>query len=230
MVVEQDAATMAERFTKVATGHVCDALEHVGVKAPCLSDRFRPLTNATHFAGPAVTLELAASTTGEESRRLNELLEDSVTTPSVVVIDAHGITSAAVFGDRAAFVARSKGATGAVLNGGARDVDGLNELGDFPVHAIARALPASEGKLQGLELQATVVLDGVRINVGDWIVGDESGICVVPADLAVRVLELAEEREEIDDDSMEKLRQGSSIRAVHRHFKDDDIEAIKRLE
>lgn len=218
------------RFSRVATGHVCDALEHLGVQHPCLSDRFRPLTSAKRFAGPAVTLELAASTTGSESRRLNELLEETVTSPSVVVIDAHGITSVAVFGDRAAYVARSKGATGALVNGGSRDLDGLEELGDFPVHAVARSLPASEGKVQAVGLQVTLVLDGVRIRSGDWIVGDESGICVVPAEQVEPVLELAEEREEIDNDSMAQLRSGSTLSEVHRHFKDDDVEAIRRLE
>jgi regulator of RNase E activity RraA len=228
-VTEDEGLAVAERLLAVETGHVCDALEHVGVRTPALTDRFRPLTTATRFAGRAVTLVLARSRTGQESRRLSELLDDAVSPGTVVVIDAHADTTSTVFGDRAAYVAQRNGASGAVLNGGVRDIDGLNELG-FPVHALGRSLPASEAKLQGLAVNERVVLDGVLIDPGDWLVGDSSGICVIPADLMPRVLELAEERQAIDDESFEHLRAGLTMRESHRHFEDDDLEAIRGLE
>jgi hypothetical protein len=44
------------------------------------------------------------------------------------------------------------------------------------------------------------------------------------------VLELAEERESIDNESFEGLRAGKTLREVHRHFKDDDVEEIGHTE
>jgi len=228
-MTDHDVKAMSERFMKCETGHICDALEHVGIKTPALPDQIHPLTKKTKFAGKAVTLRLALSRTGSESRRLNEVVENAARPGSVVVIDALGKTGSTLFGDRAAFTAKRSGAVGAVVYGGCRDIDGLNEL-DFPVHAIGRALPASEGKYQGLEINDDVVIDGVLIRAGDWLVADGSGICVVPQDVATRVLELAEEREQIDRDSMEALRSGKTLREVHRHFKDDNVEAIAQTE
>jgi 4-hydroxy-4-methyl-2-oxoglutarate aldolase len=228
-VTDDEAVAAARRLMEIDTGHVSDALERTGIRTPVLTDRFRPLTSAARFAGRAVTLELARSRTGSESRRLSELLDDAVHPASVVVIDAHGDTSATPFGDRAGLVAQRNGATGAVLHGGVRDVDGLNEL-RFPVHATARALPASEGKLQAVALNGPVVLDGVLIEPGDWLAGDSSGICVIPAASFERVLELAEERQAIDDESFEALRAGRTLSEAHRHFRDDDVEAIRVLE
>jgi regulator of RNase E activity RraA len=221
--------SMSERFMNCATGHICDALEHVGIRTPALTDQIHPVTELAKFAGPAVTLRLALSRTGGESRRLNEVVEDAARPGSVVVIDALGKLSSTLFGDRAAFTAKRSGAVGAVVYGGCRDIDGLNELG-FPVHAMGRSLPASEGKYQGLDINADVVLDGVLIQAGDWLVADGSGICVIPRDLATRVLELAEEREQIDRDSMDALRAGKTLREVHRHFHDDDVEEIANTE
>jgi 4-hydroxy-4-methyl-2-oxoglutarate aldolase len=229
MLADQDVQTMSHRFMEVATAHICDALEHVGIRTPTLPDTFHPVTQQTKFAGRAVTLRLAFSRTGSEPRRLNELVEDAARPGSVVVIDALGKTASTLFGDRAAFTAKRSGAVGAVVNGGCRDIDGLNELG-FPVHAIGRSLPASEGKYQGLEINGDVVFEGVLISAGDWIVADESGICVVPQQLADRVLVLAEEREQIDRESMAELRAGKTLREVHRHFKDDDVGMIGKTE
>jgi regulator of RNase E activity RraA len=229
MLAEPDVLSMSKRFMEVETAHVCDALEHVGIKTPTLPNEFHPVTTATKFAGRAVTLRLAFSRTGAEPRRLNELVEDAAKPGSVVVIDALGKTGSTLFGDRAAFTAKRSGAVGAIVNGGCRDIDGLNEL-EFPVHAIGRSLPASEGKYQGLEINGDVVLEGVLIQAGDWVVADASGVCVVPQEIAHRVLVLAEEREQIDRDSMAGLRAGKTLREVHRHFKDDDVGMIGQTE
>jgi hypothetical protein len=48
--------------------------------------------------------------------------------------------------------------------------------------------------------------------------------------LAERVLVLAEEREQIDRESMVGLRAGKTLREVHRHFKDDDVGMIGQTE
>jgi 4-hydroxy-4-methyl-2-oxoglutarate aldolase len=220
---------IADRFTKLDAGHVCDALEHVGILTPVLSSSFHPLTKTAKFAGEAAVLKLARSRTGEESRGLSEFIATQIRPGTAVVIDAQGVPDAAIFGDRAGWKAQNSGATGVVLNGAARDVEGLNELG-LPVHATARGLPASEGRLQALDVNVSVVFDGVLINAGDWIVGDEAGICVVPADLLDRVLPLAEERQQIDDESFDLLRAGVTGPDTHRHFKDDDADQLRRLE
>lgn len=225
----QEVADMSTRYLLVATGHICDALEHVGIRTPVLPDVFRPMTRKTKFAGTAVTLRLAFSRTGKEPRRLNDVVETDAYPGSVIVIDALGRTASTLFGDRAAFTAKRSGAVAAVVYGGCRDIDGLNEL-EFPVHAVGRALPASEGKYQAVEVNGDLVLEGVLIQSGDWLVGDDSGICVIPQHLAVRVLELAEERESIDNESFEGLRAGKTLREVHRHFKDDDVEEIGHTE
>lgn len=219
---------MSARFARVAAGHVVDALEHLGVFSTVLPNRIRPITPATRFAGPALTLRLALSRTGKESRRLDDVVEGSHVAGSVVVIDAGGQTSAALFGGRAGFAAKRSGAVGVVIDGASRDIDELAELG-LPIHAFGRALAPSEGKFEGVELNGVSIIDGVLIRPGDWLMGDDSGICVIPKGMELEVLRLAEERDAIDKESMEELKAGKTLAEAHRHFHDDDHDELQRL-
>lgn len=224
-----DLSSAGTRFVQIATGHVCDALEHIGVITPAFPDRIRPMTTTARFAGPAVTLKLARNRTGREPRKLNEVIEEAVHPGAVLVVDGQGVTDAALFGDRAALATQVLGGVGAVINGGVRDIAGMEAL-EFPVHAAGRNVRASEGVFQGVGINVEVIIDGILIEAGDWLVGDESGICVVPAGDVERVLSLAEEREAIDREGVDGLRSGKTMREVHRHFKDDDVEALRQLE
>lgn len=220
---------LSTRYQAVGTSHICDALERVGVLTPVLSDRFRPVTTATKFAGPAVTLKYSRSRTADQPRRLNEFLDEQITEGSIVVIDAQGLLDVSSWGSRAGFTAQRAGAKGVLVHGGARDLEGLEELG-VPVRTIGHAMRHSEGRYQCAGMNESLVLDGVLINPGDWLVADNTGVCVVPKESVVEVLELAEEREAIDNESFVGLRAGKSIREVHRHFHDDDVEEIAHLE
>lgn len=229
MTASIDVQPIAQRFLALQTGHLCDALEHIGVHTPKLSDRFRPFTSNAKFAGPAVTLRAALSRTGKEPRRLASFTENEMTPGCVAVIDGCGLLDSAMLGGRAAYKAKRHGAVGIVVNTGLRDVDELEEIG-IAVHGVGRSLSPSEGKYMCIGINESVVLDGVLIRPGDWLVGDSSGICVVPQEMLMKVLELAEEREEMDSWSFEGLRQGKSSKEVHRHFKDDDIEEMHHMD
>jgi regulator of RNase E activity RraA len=211
MTVSIDVQSIAQRFLAVQTGHLCDALEHAGVLTPQLLG-FRPFTSNAKFAGPAVTLRAALSRTGKEPRRLASFTENEMTPGCVAVIDGCGLTRSAMLGGRAAYKAQRYGASGIVVNAGLRDVDELEELG-IPVHGIGRSLAPSEGKYMCIGINEPVVIEGVLIRPGDWLVADKSGICVIPQELLMRALELAEEREEMDRWGMEGLKQGKSISA-----------------
>ncbi|HVU76633.1 MAG TPA: RraA family protein [Gaiellaceae bacterium] len=220
---------MRDRFAEIAVGHICDALEHLGVLTPIVGPRLRCLSAEARFAGPAVTLDVARSRFGDESRRLTEFLDEVVGEGDVVVINLNGIDDCVLFGGRAALRAEMRGAVGAVVNGYARDAEEIAESA-MPVHALGPRVPASEGRLHGVRINEPVIIDGVLVAPGDWLVGDATGIALVPAGLVERVLELAEEREEIDRESMVELREGKTIAETHRHFRDEDVTALKALE
>ncbi len=86
---------------------------------------------------------------------------------------------------------KARGVAGCVLDGGCRDVAFIRDEG-FPVFA---RFVTPEDSTWRWELEATqvpVVIGRVRIEPGDWIVGDDDGVVVVPAAIAEDVLVEAE--------------------------------------
>jgi 4-hydroxy-4-methyl-2-oxoglutarate aldolase len=221
---------LAERLCKVSTSHVCDALEHIGYSNFVMEGLTVLTEPGVRMAGPAATLELVRSRTPEDPRRMGVFLDEHVPEGAVVVVAAHGICDYVCVGGRASARARTAGAVGMVVDGGVRDVDELQGHG-FPIHAKGRGLHASEGFLNGIRINETAFVAGVKVDPGDWIHADDTGVLVIPAAIVERIVELAEEREEVDKETMIEITLGgATIEVAHRHFRDDDVEYFRRVE
>jgi 4-hydroxy-4-methyl-2-oxoglutarate aldolase len=215
-----DVHDYQQRLLAIDTGHICDALSHLGCVSPQLPDVIRPFTKAVKFAGPAATIRLVRTRSVTEPRRLIELIDRHIHPGTVVVVDADGCTEWSVFGARMALRTKLQGGLGAVVNGSIRDIEAMNDL-EFPVHALGRSLLASEGRFRSIAMDAEVTIQGVLIAGGDWLVGDSSGICVIPQAMLDEVVHLAEERERIDQDTLQSILAGGTLADAHRHFEDD---------
>ena len=111
-----------------------------------------------------------------------------------VVIDAHGNAGSSVFGGIAALAARGAGVAGCVVDGAVRDLAEITELG-LPVWSRSLTPKTGKWRLEAVAINEPVMCGGVQVRPGDLMIGDESGICFVPievADAAVaRILEVA---------------------------------------
>jgi regulator of RNase E activity RraA len=108
-----------------------------------------------------------------------------------VAVYACGQDVSAHLGELSVTSLAARDVAGCVLDGGCRDVRFIRELG-FPVFC-AHVTP--EDSTWRWELEATqvpVTIGRVRIDPGDWVVGDEDGVVVVPQAIAEDVLAEAE--------------------------------------
>ncbi len=124
----------------------------------------------------------------------------------VIVIDAGG-TGPAVWGELASHGAVQKGIAGVVINGAVRDIKEIRRLG-LPV--FARIVSPTAGEPKGFgEIGVPVRIDNTRIFAGDYLVGDDDGVVVIPrgkaAEIANRAMSVLETenrlRKEIDEGS-----------------------------
>ena len=64
------------------------------------------------------------------------------------------------------------------------------------------------------EINVEINIDGVKIKPGDWIVGDESGIAVIPKEKIIEVTNRAVDVMEHENRIREEIRRGSTLSSV----------------
>ena len=95
------------------------------------------------------------------------------------------------FGELSATSLAARGVAGCVIDGGCRDVRLIETLG-FPVFARFVTPEDSTWRWEVTATREPITIGTVRIDPGDWVVGDEDGVVVVPAAGAEDVLTAAE--------------------------------------
>ena len=92
----------------------------------------------------------------------------------------------AIWGELASTCARDNGIKATVIYGSARDLDALLHM-DYPVFASNFCPNAGSALVLG-SLNESIDVEGIRINPGDFFIGDESGIVVIPKELFTKTM------------------------------------------
>lgn len=125
----------------------------------------------------------------------------------VIVIDAGGV-GPAVWGELATHSAIQKRLAGVVINGAIRDVAEIRTL-NFP--AFTKLIMPNAGEPKGFgEINVPITISGVRINPGDWIVGDDDGLMVVPGQNAEEMTNHAMDWLEKENRIREEIQRGAT--------------------
>ncbi|RLD17462.1 MAG: bifunctional hexulose-6-phosphate synthase/ribonuclease regulator, partial [Caldiserica bacterium] len=160
-------------FLKVSTANISDAL-HRGMPISGLIPVY-----PVKVVGKAVTVRTYP---GDWAKPVEAI--DIAKEGDVIVIDSGGV-GPAVWGELATNSAKLKKISGVVIWGGIRDTEEIKKL-KFPSWAKVITPQAGEPKGFG-EINVPINISGIRIEPGDWIIGDEDGIIVVPKRIAVEV-------------------------------------------
>ncbi len=132
----------------------------------------------------------------------------------VLVFDAGGETRAGVSGGVTTIRFLVRGGAGLVIDGAMRDVP---ELETMPVQTFMRRGHASSVSplMMSVDYQVPVRIGSVTVIPGDILVGDTTGILVIPAAIADRVADKALEHDEQEEFQRELLLKGESIFGVY---------------
>ena len=98
---------------------------------------------------------------------------------AVVVLDNGGRVDCTVWGGILSQLAAHRGIAGTVIHGVCRDTAEAEEVA-YPLYACGRFMRTGKDRVQVEAVGETVSLADVRVAAGDFIVGDEDGIVVVP--------------------------------------------------
>jgi 4-hydroxy-4-methyl-2-oxoglutarate aldolase len=202
-----ERASLIERYRAVSSCLVSDGLSELGL-SPAGLDGIVTLDLSAKVVGPAFTVTCLPAAESENARI--EYLAD-IPAGSVVTIANGGRTDCSVWGGQRTLAAHQRGAVGTVVDGAYRDIP--EHLGmSYPVFARARTVVGSRGFANPVASQETIELAGISVFPGDLVLGDASGVVVVPSAHVREVLELAER------DAADELRIAAEVRAGRDYF------------
>ncbi len=109
----------------------------------------------------------------------------------VIVIEQSSGVEAGSWGGILTLAAKLKGVEGVISEGLVRDVDEAVQH-QFPIYARGATVRTARGRIVELANQVEIVVGGVHVQPGDYVIADGSGVVFIPGAHAAAVLEAAE--------------------------------------
>ena len=172
----ETAEAIRQRFLKVDAATVSDVLDRLGYQHQGLAGTFAPYPEtAGKLAGWAYTLcgEMRPYAGGGDPDKMKAV--DGLKPGCVSVWSGQG-DGVCFFGELIALGMKTRGSTGALVDGGIRDIEWIAKQ-KFPVYARYRTPVQSIGRWKVTAWQVPAYLPGatkqhVIVNPGDFVLGD----------------------------------------------------------
>lgn len=199
-------------FAPFSTSTISDALDRLGFGGGCKG--IRPVIPEVKMAGTAYTIRYVP--VGATKGTVGDYIDD-VPAGDVVVLDNNGRADCTVWGDILTVTAKIKGIAGTVIDGVCRDMPTILEE-KYPVFSRGAFMMTGKDRVMVEATQVAVSIGGVQVRPGDILVGDDSGVVVVPQEMAEQVLELAKTVSEAERQIVEAVRGGLSLAEARAKF------------
>ena len=149
--------------------------------------------------GPAFTVKVP-----EGDNLMFHKAMDMAEPGDVIVIDAGGSTTRAIFGEIMVNYCKARGIAGIIIDGSIRDKTAIEDTEGFIVYAkgVTHNGPYKNGPG---EIRGVVSIGGKSIKAGDIVVGDEDGITIIPQEDAAHVIEKTKAIFEMEAKAIKKI-------------------------
>ena len=156
----------------------------------------------------------------EEYVEIDTLLQmvDSIRTDSFVAVAADADIDAALWGGMMSARAKARGARGAVVNGGVRDLEQITAL-DFPVFGSYRCIKDIRKRGYMAAFDTTITIGGVTVAPNDIIFADANGVLAISQVHKERIIEALVENRLNEELTMKGLQEGSAAKALFERYK-----------
>lgn len=175
---------LARQFLDIPVANVSDCMSRMSAGGASL----RPMHGGQPMAGPALTVK----TRPGDNLMIHKALELALA-GDVIVVDAGGDLTNSLIGEIMVGHAARRVLGGIVIHGAIRDARAIRE-GRFPVFAtgVTHRGPYKDGPG---EINVPVAIDGMVIEPGDLVVGDDDGVLCVPFTQAAALLQTARDKQ-----------------------------------
>jgi regulator of RNase E activity RraA len=214
---EKDPALMLDGYRHVEAASVADAIEQVLHRKTYMSHRMQAIFPAK-FAGQAITVLLKKEENSDQNA-LEGMLHaiDTGSAGSVYVMKIEDGADIAGMGGLMGTAMWARGFSGAVIDGGVRDLPQLKRIA-FPVFSTGPVPSTSVGHYRFGGANIPVDCDGVTVRAGDIITADQDGVVVVPREFAATILVHAQKLDQTEHAMYPLIEKLHSIEAAVKTF------------
>lgn len=205
---------------------VSDVLDSYGIDGAIPTSYLKPVIPGSKLVGPAVTIRnIPVRKTPTQGAHDHDFIAMSTRDiyymgepGDVLVSDFGGNLEVSNMGGQSCTVGKSCGFAGNIVNGCCRDVSSIREMG-YPVFCCGTTQITGKYRMECVEMNGPITLCGKLVEPGDLMVADDSGVSIVPYELAETVIEQAEQiaaSEERMRQLIEEKRPISELRPLFR--------------
>lgn len=185
---------IVKRLLRIDCCAVSDAMDKLGIQDRVVSG-LEQRSTTRRIAGRVVTCQLvpaaAAPPPRGAPRHLGTTAIGLAEPGDVIVVEQRTGIDAGCWGGILTLGAQLKGVAGVVADGPVRDIDEARAYG-FPVYCRSLTARTARGRVAEWACNAPVVIGGVAVQPGDFVIADASGVAFIPGADASRVLDAAE--------------------------------------
>jgi regulator of RNase E activity RraA len=212
-----------ERFLALGdcSGIISDVMDELGIPPGVIgASVLKPTIPGQLVCGPALTVR-------NIPQRANPLVGASVGLNKMAEFEAHnlaedgdvlviqGVSGMSNMGGISALTGKRGGERGAIVMGGVRDVPHSRSLG-YPVWASEITPVTGKWRLETVEINGEVMMGDVRVAAGDLVVADDTGVCFIPRDRIMPVLELCEKKARAEEIRCQAIENGVPVPDISR--------------
>ncbi len=190
-----------ELLKRVSTPNISDAMHRKGAMK-----NIHSICSGTKAVGRAVTV---ATFEGDWAKTVEAI---DIAKEGDVIVIYNGSPHVAPWGELATLSCINRKIAGVVIDGAVRDVDDIRRL-NFPVFAVSIVPNAGEPKGFG-EINAEIKCGGETVKPGDYIVGDDNGVVVVPKERGYEIARRAVEVEKNESRIRDEIIKGKTLSRV----------------
>lgn len=204
-------AALVRRLSRHASETISDVLDVMGLSEQVLAADIRPVAPGLRVAGPAFCVRGQPIDAAHPPVFVQYEVDRHLTPGCIVVIASAGYRSSALIGGNIAASYRKHGCAGVVLEGGLRDPQEVKTfLPAFATHVTPRR---PGGRWNVVAYGEPIALPGqggveVIVHPGDLIIGDGSGVVVVPRAIADSVLDGADKLVPLEKKVLADIKRG----------------------
>jgi 4-hydroxy-4-methyl-2-oxoglutarate aldolase len=223
MSVPPPPAGAVERFLALGdpTGIISDTMDELGIASGVIgASVLKPTIPGSVMVGSALTVRnivQRADPLAAARAHVNKMAEfeaHNLAEPGNVLV-IEGVANISNMGGISAQTGKRQGERGAIVMGGVRDIAHSRAVG-YPVWASDITPVTGKWRIETVEINGTVQIGEVRVAPGDLVVADDSGVCFIPRDHILEVLDAAEQKAKAEDIRCKAIDDGIPVPDIAR--------------